>query len=154
MKAKISLLFISVLPGAVSISLFAFAQEGPYGRTPVLTGSASTKGNSAEAARGDATSKVKEGNDYRKARAELKDSILTAKAKAALGKDKQTRHSAIQIATANGIVVLSGRVDSKAGADRAQAIVAGLKGVKDVRNELTYRASSDDKATLPNANRQ
>src|SRR5712692_5336998 len=154
MKAKIGLLGISVLSAAVSISPFAFAQEGPYGRTPVLTGSASTKGNSAEAARGDATSKVKEGNDYRKARAELKDSILTAKAKAALGKDKQTRHSAIQIATANGIVVLSGRVNSKAGADRAQEIVARLKGVKDVRNELTYRTSSDDKATLPNANRQ
>src|SRR6266446_32947 len=154
MKAKIGLLGISVLTAAVSISPFAFAQEGPYGRTSVLTGSASTKGNSAEAARGDATSKVKEGNDYRKARAELKDSILTAKAKAALGKDKQTRHSTIQIATANGIVVLNGRVDSKAGADRAQAIVAGLKDVKDVRNELTYRASSDDKATLPNANRQ
>jgi hyperosmotically inducible protein len=128
--------------------------------SPMTTVPASTKeqGNSgAEAARestADATSKVKEGNDYRKARAELKDSILTAKAKAALGKDEQTRNSAIQIATANGIVVLNGRVDSKAGADRAQAIVAGLKGVKDVRNELTYRASSDDKATLPNANRQ
>src|SRR5260370_1317086 len=176
MKAKTRLLGISVLTAAVSISPFAFAQEGPYGRTPVLTGSASTKGNSAEAARGDATSKVKEGNDYRKARAELKDSILTAKAKAALGKDKQTRHLAIpiatakgkatlgkanqtrhcasEIATANGIGVLNGRVDSKAVADRAQAIVAGIKGVKDVRNELTYRASSDDKATLPNANRQ
>ena len=105
----------------------------------------------AEAARestADAISKVKEGNDYRKARAELKDSILTAKAKAALGKDEQTRNSAIQIATANGIVVLSGRVDSKANADHAQAIVARLKGVKDVRNELTYRASGDDKATL------
>jgi len=147
-------LVISVLTAAVSISPFAFALEGPYGRTPVLTGSDSTKGNSAEAARGDATSKVKEGNDYRKARAELKDSILTAKANAALGKDEQTRHSAIQIATANGIVVLNGRVDSKADADRAQAIVARLKGVKDVRNELTYRTSSDDKATMPNANRQ
>src|SRR5713101_6665400 len=147
MKAKIGLLGISVLTAAVSISPFAFAQEGPYGGTPVLTGSASTKGNSAEAARGDATSKVKEGNDYRKARAELKDSILTAKAKAALGKDKQTRHSAIQIATANGIVVLSGRVNSKAGADRAQAIVARLKGVKDVHNELMYRASGDERVT-------
>ena len=148
MKAKIGLLVISVLTAAVSISPFAFAQEGPYGRTPVSTASASTKGNSAEAVREDATSKVKEGSDYRKARAELKDSILTAKAKDALGKDEQTRNSAIQIATANGIVVLSGRVDSKAGADRAQAVVARLKGVKDVRNERTYRASGDDKATL------
>jgi hyperosmotically inducible protein len=147
MKAKIGLLVISVLTAAVSISPFAVAQEGPYGRTPVSTASASTKGNSAEAAREDATSKVKEGNDYRKARAELKDSILTAKAKAALGKDEQTRHSVIQIATANGIVVLSGRVDSKAGADRAQAIVARLKGVKDVHNELMYRASGDERVT-------
>jgi hyperosmotically inducible protein len=154
MKAKIGLLGISVLTAAVSISPFALAQEGPNGRTPVSTASASTKGNSAEAAREDATSKVKEGSDYRKARAELKDSILTAKAKAALGRDEQTRNSAIQIATANGIVVLNGRVDSKAGADRAQAIVAHLKGVKDVRNELTYRSSSDDKATLPSANRR
>jgi hyperosmotically inducible protein len=154
MKAKIGLLGISVLTAAVSISPFALAQEGLNGRRPVSTASASTKGNSAEAAREDATSKVKEGSDYRKARAELKDSILTAKAKAALGKDEQTRNSAIQIATANGIVVLNGRVDSKAGADRAQAIVTRLKGVKDVRNELTYRASSDDKATLPSANRR
>jgi hyperosmotically inducible protein len=147
MKAKIGLLGISVLTAAVSISPFALAQEGPNGRTPVSTASASTKGNSAEAAREDATSKVKEGSDYRKARAELKDSILTAKAKAALGRDEQTRHSAIQIATANGIVVLSGRVDSKAGADRAQAIVARLKGVKDVHNELMYRASGDERVT-------
>jgi hyperosmotically inducible periplasmic protein len=147
MKAKIGLLVISILTAAVSISPFAFAQEGPYGRTPVSTASASTKGSSAEAAREDATSKVREGNDYRKARTELKDSILTAKAKAALGKDEQTRNSAIQIATANGIVVLSGRVDSKAGADRAQAIVARLKGVKDVHNELMYRASGDERVT-------
>jgi hyperosmotically inducible periplasmic protein len=147
MKAKIGLLGISVLTAAVSISPFALAQEGPYGRPPVSTASASTKGNSAEAAREDATSKVKEGNDYRKARAELKDSILTAKAKAALGRDEQTRHSAIQVATANGIVVLNGRVDSKAGADRAQAIVARLKGVKDVHNELMYRASGDERVT-------
>jgi hyperosmotically inducible periplasmic protein len=147
MKAKISLLVISVLTAAVPISPFAFAQEGPHGRTPVLTGSASAKGKSAEAARGDATSKVKEGNDYRKARAELKDSILTAKAKAALGKDEHTRHSMIHIATANGIVVLSGRVDSKAGADRAQAIVARLKGVQDVHNELMYPASGDERVT-------
>src|SRR5216684_2384081 len=147
MKAKIGLLVISVLTAAFSISPFGFAQEGPYGRTPVSTASASTKGNSAEAAREDATSKVKEGNDYRKARAELKDSIVTAKAKAALGKDEQTRHSAIQIATANGIVVLSGRVDSKAGADRAQAIVARLKGVKDVHNELMYPASGYERIT-------
>src|SRR6266851_4355981 len=86
MKAKIGLLGISVLTAAVSISPFALAQEGPYGRPPVSTASASTKGNSAEAAREDATSKVKEGDDYRKARAKLKDSILTAKANAALGK--------------------------------------------------------------------
>ena len=145
MKAKIDLLVISVLAAAVSISPLGFAQEGPYGRTPVSTASASTKGNSAEAAREDATSKVKEGNDYRKARAELKDSILTAKAKDALGKDEQTRNSAIQIATANGIIVLSGRVDSKATADRAQTIVVRLKGVKDVHNELMYRASGAEK---------
>ena len=159
MKAKVGLLVISVLAVAVSISPLAFAQGGPYGRTRVSAASASTKeqGNSAEAAResaADATSKVKEGNDYRKARAELNDSRLTAKAKAALGKDEQTRSSAIQIATANGIMVLSGRVDSKAVAERAQAIVVRLKGVKDVHNELTYRASSDDKATLPSANRR
>src|SRR5260370_33196882 len=77
----------------------------------------------------------------------MKDSIMTEKEEAAVGKEKQTRHSAIQIATANGIVVLSGRVDSKAGADRAQAIVARLKGVKDVHNELMYPASGDERIT-------
>jgi hyperosmotically inducible protein len=152
MKAKVGLLVISVLAVAVSISPLAFAQGGPYGRTRVSAASASTKeqGNSAEAAResaADATSKVKEGNDYRKARAELNDSRLTAKAKAALGKDEQTRSSAIQIATANGIMVLSGPVDSKAVAERAQAIVVRLKGVKDVHNELTYRASGGERVT-------
>src|SRR5260370_792798 len=136
------------------MTALAAGQEGMRWVPAAMRGHGYTGGESGEEAPVDASWKVKEGNDYRKARAELKDSILTAKAKAALGKDKQTRHSAIQIATANGIVVLSGRLNSKAGADRAQAIVAGLKGVKDVRNELTYPASSDDKATLPNANRQ
>src|SRR5260370_8318809 len=77
----------------------------------------------------------------------MKDSIMTEKEEAAVGKEKQTRHSAIQIATANGIVVLSGRVNSKAGADRAQEIVARLKGVKDVHNELMYPASGDERIT-------
>src|SRR5260370_26231177 len=77
----------------------------------------------------------------------MKDSIMTEKEEAAVGKEKQTRHSAIQIATANGIVVLSGRVNSKAGADRAQEIVARLKGVKDIHNELMCPASGGGRIT-------
>jgi osmotically-inducible protein OsmY len=57
-------------------------------------------------------------------RIEVKDSLLTARAKVALVEDSQTKNSTIHVSTTNGLVTIVGQVDSKATAQRAQEVVA------------------------------
>lgn len=68
------------------------------------------------------------------------DSMITAKVKAALLKDLKTASLAVSVETRDGMVLLSGFVDSESEVQRAQEITSGVHGVVSVKNSLVVKS--------------
>ncbi len=66
----------------------------------------------------------------------LDDSAITAKIKAEILSDPLLKVSQISVTTTNGVVRLSGTVDSQQSIDRAMEIARSVKDVKSVENSL------------------
>ena len=62
----------------------------------------------------------------------VSDTWITTKVKADMMADKDVSASDITVETVNGVVKLSGHVDTKAQEDKAVALTKGIKGVKKV----------------------
>lgn len=60
------------------------------------------------------------------------DSWITTKVKADLLATEATKGFDINVTTTNGVVTLSGKLDSKAEVDQAVAVARAIKGVKSV----------------------
>jgi len=69
----------------------------------------------------------------------VKDSYITTKVKAELAKDTATKARKIKVTTKDGVVALSGTVDSKAEKEKAETDARGIKGVLDVNNGLEVK---------------
>ncbi len=69
----------------------------------------------------------------------LDDSVITTKVKSLLAKDEALKAFEINVETYNGIVQLSGFVNSKATAEKAGKIAGRVKGVKSVKNNLIVK---------------
>lgn len=68
------------------------------------------------------------------------DSMITAKVKAALLKDLKTASLAVSVETRDGMVLLSGFVDSQNEVQRAEEIASGVHGVVKVKNGLVVKS--------------
>lgn len=66
----------------------------------------------------------------------IKDSYITTKVKSELVGDFGTRASHISVKTKDGVVALTGHVDSNDAKDRAERDAKHIKGVVDVINKL------------------
>lgn len=66
----------------------------------------------------------------------LDDSAITAKIKAQILSDPLLKVSQIEVTTTNGVVRLSGTVDSEQSIDRAMEIARSVNNVKSVENGL------------------
>jgi hyperosmotically inducible protein len=69
----------------------------------------------------------------------LADSDVTTKVKAAIYSDPLAKDNEINVATFNGVVQLSGFVNSQAAADRAVELARGASGVKGVTNDMRLK---------------
>jgi hyperosmotically inducible protein len=67
------------------------------------------------------------------------DTVITTKVKAELVKDRDTKAMGVNVETKNGVVTLSGAVDSAAEKDKAEQDARGIKGVVDVTNNLSVK---------------
>ncbi|HEX5539803.1 MAG TPA: BON domain-containing protein [Methylophilaceae bacterium] len=67
------------------------------------------------------------------------DGVITTKVKSALLADDTVKGLDINVDTAQGVVSLSGTVDSQTQIDMATQIAKGVEGVKDVQNQLTVK---------------
>lgn len=77
-------------------------------------------------------------SDRSSAKTFVKDSMITAKVKAELAKEKDVSALHIKVDTDNmGVVQLSGTAKSQAEADRAVEIARGVEGVVSVDNKIT-----------------
>jgi hyperosmotically inducible periplasmic protein len=79
---------------------------------------------------------------YRATRDEAGDAAMTTQIKTALMSDKMTRTFGIHVKSNQGLITLTGEVDSPQTAARAQSIAAHVNGVQSVKNELTWHTSA------------
>ena len=85
------------------------------------------------------TAGVASADDHVKSDQPVKDSYITTKVKAELAKDKGTKARDIHVDTKDGVVMLSGAVESTAEKELAEKDAKKIKGVLDVHNELTVK---------------
>lgn len=67
------------------------------------------------------------------------DTVITTKVKADIFKEPALRSMAIHVETQQGVVMLSGFVDTQADAERAATLARGVTGVSDVQSALKVR---------------
>jgi len=67
------------------------------------------------------------------------DTALTTAVKAALAADSPATAAAINVETKEGVVTLTGAVDSDAVKSKAEQLARGVEGVKSVTNNLTVK---------------
>jgi osmotically-inducible protein OsmY len=67
------------------------------------------------------------------------DSVITSKVKAELAGDDFLKSFQIGVETYQGVVQLSGFVDSKQAVDKAIEITKGINGVKSIKNDLIVK---------------
>lgn len=101
------------------------------------TGSADNGGNSVGAKIDEGTDKLAAKEDN--AEQSMDDTGITTKVKTAILNDPELKVLQIHVATNNGVVTLSGTVDSAANSDHAKNIANAVKGVKSVDNQLTVK---------------
>src|SRR6266481_724997 len=71
----------------------------------------------------------------------IKDSVITAKVKAEMAKDREVSALHIKVDTDNkGVVQLSGTAKSQSEAEKAVQIANGVKGVTAVENKIVVAA--------------
>ena len=70
----------------------------------------------------------------------IDDSVLTAKVKAALIESPDTKAHQINVETKDGVVQLSGFVDTSSAKSAATTVAKSVTGVKDVKNELSVKS--------------
>ena len=77
--------------------------------------------------------------DRIRAKTYIGDSVITAKVKVALVKDPEVKALEVSVTTDEGVVILSGSVDSEKQAQRAQEIANSVAGVKSVKSSLVVK---------------
>jgi hyperosmotically inducible protein len=71
----------------------------------------------------------------------MDDSAITAKVKWAILRDPDLKTLEISVVTTNGVVSLTGAVDSQRSVDRAAAVARDNSAVKSVENHLTVKGA-------------
>ncbi|HEV8199010.1 MAG TPA: BON domain-containing protein [Candidatus Polarisedimenticolia bacterium] len=71
--------------------------------------------------------------------AETKDATVTGTVKTKLAADSQVSAGEIKVDTTNGVVTLTGNIDSQAAKDRAIQIARDTKGVTQVKDMISVR---------------
>lgn len=71
----------------------------------------------------------------------ITDAWITTKVKADLLATEGVDGTDIDVDTVDGVVTLTGTVDSQAEADKAESVAAGIEGVTQVDSQLTVEAT-------------
>jgi hyperosmotically inducible protein len=133
MRSFSIVLMSSVLGLAGTLS--AQAEEGVAEKAgQKIDSAAATAGTKLEAAKESLGATADKVGDY------LDDSAITAKVKAEILGDPLLKVLQINVTTTNGVVNLSGVVDSQESIDRALAIARNVGGVKSVENGLFIKS--------------
>ncbi len=69
----------------------------------------------------------------------MDDTSITTQVKAAIFAEPGLKSLGISVETVNGVVTLTGTVDSVVNSDRAKTVASGVAGVKNVENRLMVK---------------
>ncbi|HLO64431.1 MAG TPA: BON domain-containing protein [Azonexus sp.] len=69
----------------------------------------------------------------------IDDATVTTRVKAALAEDKQVRVTQVNVETYQGVVQLSGFVDTESDVHRAAEVARNVAGVKSVKNDIRVK---------------
>jgi hyperosmotically inducible protein len=75
----------------------------------------------------------------------ITDDMIYDKVRIKLAEDQVVKGGAIQVDVKNGVVTLAGAVEQDKQKDRAAKLAKGVKGVKDVVNNITLRSKDAGK---------
>ncbi|HEY8035155.1 MAG TPA: BON domain-containing protein [Methylobacter sp.] len=89
-----------------------------------------------QGAKESAAQKIESAGEY------IDDSAITTQVKAALLNDPMLSASRIEVTTTQGVVKLSGSVDSEQGISRARELAGTQQGVKSVQTDLSVSAAA------------
>jgi hyperosmotically inducible protein len=92
-----------------------------------------------EAVKEAVTEKTEKAGEY------VNDSVISMEVKTAILNDASLKASKIEVTTENGVVKLSGTVDSEQSLSRAAEIAKSQKNVKSVQTDLVINASAPNK---------
>jgi hyperosmotically inducible protein len=115
-------------------------QKGPAEKAGERIDNATEKaGKDMDSAKSAVSEKVETTGEY------IDDAAITARVKQALITDDILKASKIEVTTNNGVVRLSGTLDSAQLISKAVELVNGLKNVKSVQNELVFPVGVESK---------
>jgi BON domain-containing protein len=137
------LVVLVAIVGAVGAFLLGYrvhSTDGGYviQREPPVAGTSGTF-DPGKARDGAARLGEKAANTANEAAKALDDGALTAKIKAKMALDDHVKAMDIDVDTKEGIVTLSGKVDSKDARDRAIRLASETLGVRSVKDQLVVR---------------
>jgi hyperosmotically inducible protein len=116
------------------LGLAGCQQEGTAEKAGKKLDQATEKaGDKIEGARESVIDKTQTAGEY------IDDSVITMKVKTAILKDPILKASHIEVTTVNGVVKLSGTVDSEQSIGRAMEVANSQKNVKSVQNALVVK---------------
>ena len=81
----------------------------------------------------------------------IDNAALTTKVKAALLADELVKGTQVNVDSNNGVVTLSGAVDSSAHMQKAEQVAKGVSGVTRVQNDLTAPTTTTTGSTPPSS---
>lgn len=127
----------------IATALFAVALTAGCNREETATSDAGSKIDQARDNVGEKMDQAASQMQEQAANAgdKIDDAAITAKVKTALVAEPGLKALQIDVDTADGVVMLSGAVDSPSSIDRATQVVQAVPGVKSVDNRLTVRQS-------------
>jgi len=119
------------------LGLAGCQQEGTAEKAGKKLDQATEKaGDKIEGARESVIDKTQTAGEY------IDDSVITMKVKTAILNDPILNASHIEVTTVNGVVKLSGTVDSEQSIGRAMEVANSQKNVKSVQNALVVKEST------------
>ena len=118
------------------------AGEAIHESTEAAKGTLENTGKKLDQATDNAEQKIEDAKDSVVNKAQtageyIDDSVITTSVKAAILGDSLLRAAHIEVTTVNGIVKLSGTVDSEANLGRAKEVASSQKNVKSVQTDLS-----------------
>jgi hyperosmotically inducible protein len=122
------------------LAMVGCEQKGPAEKAGERIDNATEKaGKDMDSAKSAVSEKVETTGEY------IDDAAITARVKQALITDDILKASKIEVTTNNGVVRLSGTLDSAQLISKAVELVNGLKNVKSVQNELVFPVGVESK---------